>query len=170
MKQKNVHDIPITIIASVDLAMGIGKDNELLCRLSSDMKRFKEITTGHTVIMGLNTWLSLPVKPLPNRRHIVIAPEKVFEHPDVIFVQTIDEALKNMEKNKENFIIGGAMVYSTFIEYAQKILLTVFMKTFPADAFFPEISASIWEMVEESETFFDEKNQMQYVYRKYIRK
>jgi dihydrofolate reductase len=161
---------PITIIVAVDLAMGIGKDNDLLCHLSTDLKRFKEITTGHTVVMGLNTWISLPRKPLPNRRHIVIAPEKVFDHPDVEFAHSIEQAIEKMDKDRENFIIGGGMVYNTFMEYAQTIMLTVFQKEFEADTFFPHIRQDEWKLIEESETIYDEKEDMHYVYQKYFRK
>ena len=160
---------PITIIVAVDLAMGIGKDNDLLCHLSSDLKRFKTITTGHTVVMGLNTWISLPRKPLPNRKHIVLAPESIFEHPDVKFVDNIKSAIESMDKEKENFIIGGGMVYNTFMEYAQTILLTVFLKEFEADTFFPNISNDIWKLVEESDKMHDEDKNLEYVYQKFER-
>jgi len=161
---------PMSIIVAVDLSMGIGKNNDLLCHLSSDLKRFKEITTGHTVVMGLNTWISLPRKPLPNRRHIVLGPETDFIHPEVEFVPNLETAFQRMDKDKENFIIGGGMVYNTFMEYAQTILLTVFQKTFDADTFFPSISQDIWKLVEESDTMYDEKENMEYVYQKFIRR
>ncbi len=167
--EKSIHP-PITIIVAVDLSMGIGKDNDLLCHLSTDLKRFKEITTGHTVVMGLNTWISLPRKPLPNRRHIVIAPEKVFEHPDVEFAHSIEESIGKMDKDKENFIIGGGMVYTSFMDYAQTIMLTVFQKEFEADTFFPPISQDVWKLVEESDTMYDEKEAMEYVYQRYQRR
>ncbi len=161
---------PITIIVAVDLAMGIGKNNDLLCHLSSDLKRFKEITTGHTVVMGLNTWISLPRKPLPGRHHIVLAPEKQFDHPDVDFTTNIQEAIEKMDNERENFIIGGGMVYNTFMQYAQTILLTVFQKTFDADTFFPEIPNDEWVLTEESAMMYDAKANMEYIYRKYQRR
>ena len=161
---------PMSIIVAVDLNMGIGKNNDLLCHLSSDLKRFKEITSGHTVVMGLNTWISLPRKPLPNRRHIVLGPAMDFSHPDVEFVPDLETAFERMDKEKENFIIGGGMVYNTFMEYAQTILLTVFQKTFDADTFFPSISQDIWKLVEELDTMYDEKENMEYVYQKFVRR
>jgi dihydrofolate reductase len=161
---------PITIIVAVDLEMGIGKNNDLLCYLSSDLKRFKQITTGHTVVMGLNTWNSLPKKPLPNRRHLVLAPEKIFNHHDVIFVNNVEDAISKMDNKNENFIIGGGMVYKTFIEYAQKILLTVFRKKFDADTFFPNISIEEWNLTEESEKMYDEEKEIEYIYQTFVRK
>lgn len=161
---------PITIIVAVDLSMGIGRNNDLLCHLSSDLKRFKSITMGHTVVMGMNTWISLPRKPLPGRKHIVLAPEKIYDHPDVEFVSGIDEAIEKMDVHKENFIIGGGMVYNTFMKYARTILLTVFQKTFEADTFFPAISQDEWMLVEESETMYDEKEDLEYVYQKFRRR
>lgn len=161
---------PITIIVAVDLSMGIGKNNDLLCHLSSDLRRFKEITTGHTVVMGLNTWNSLPRKPLPNRRHIILAPEKTFKHPDVEFAHSIEEAISKMDQDKENFIIGGGMVYKTFMDFAQTLMLTVFKKTFDADTFFPAISQDIWKLVEESDTMYDTMEDLEYVYQTYKRK
>jgi dihydrofolate reductase len=161
---------PITIIVAVDLSMGIGKNNDLLCHLSSDLRRFKEITTGHTVVMGLNTWNSLPRKPLPNRRHIILAPEKTFKYPDVEFAHSIEEAISKMDQDKENFIIGGGMVYKTFMDFAQTLMLTVFKKTFDADTFFPAISQDIWKLVEESDTMYDTMEDLEYVYQTYKRK
>lgn len=160
----------MTIIVAVDKALGIGKDNDLLCHLSSDLKRFKEITTGHTVVMGLNTWLSLPRKPLPNRKHIVLAPEPVFDHPDVMFFPTLEEAIAAMDRQEENFIMGGGMVYKTFMEIAQKLLITEFQKTFDADTFFPFIDSKTWKLTEESDVMTDAATQMQYIYKTFERR
>jgi dihydrofolate reductase len=158
---------PISIIVAVDLNMGIGKNNDLLCHLSSDLKRFKEITTGHTIVMGYNTWVSLPRKPLPKRRHIVLSDNPKFTYPDILVAHNIDQAISLMNKDGENFIIGGGMIYKAFMPYAQTLLLTVFQKEFHADTFFPKISQDEWKLVEESDTMFDEKEQMEYVYQRF---
>lgn len=151
----------ISIIVAIAENFGIGKNNDLLFHLPSDLKRFKAITTGKTIIMGRNTLLSLPKWPLPNRRHVVISdiPDDNFEGCDM--ASSIQDAIDLVKNEEEAFIIGGGMIYKQFYPVAGKLYLTVVHKTYDADIFFPEIDYSEW--IEESkEDLYDEKNNFNY--------
>ena len=159
----------ISIIVAIAQNFAIGKNNDLLFHLPNDLKRFKEITTGKTLIMGRNTLLSLPKWPLPNRRHIVITdrPDEQFEGCEMVF--SIDEAIEKVRNETEAFIIGGGMIYRQFYPLAGKLYLTVVHKDFEADVYFPEIDYSEWKETSR-EDFFDEKNNFNYSYINLTRK
>lgn len=158
MIQKN-----ISIIVAIAENFAIGKNNDLLFHLPNDLKHFKQITSGHTIIMGRNTLLSLPKWPLPNRRHIVITDKKddIFEGCETVF--SIDEAIEKVKNEDEAFIIGGGMIYRQFFPVAGKLYLTLVHKPFDADIFFPEINYSEWNEIS-CEDFQDEKNGFKYSY------
>ncbi len=153
----------ISIIVAIAENFAIGKNNDLLFHLPNDLKHFKEITSGHTIIMGRNTLLSLPKWPLPNRRHIVITDKKddFFEGCETVF--SIDEAIEKVKNEKEAFIIGGGMIYRQFFPIAGKLYLTLVHKPFDADVWFPEIDYSEWKEISR-EDFRDEKNGFNYSY------
>lgn len=159
----------ISIIVAIAQNFAIGKNNDLLFHLPNDLKYFKKITSGHTIIMGRNTLLSLPKWPLPNRRHIVIT-DKVddrFEGCETVF--SIDEAIEKVKGEKEAFIIGGGLIYRQFYPLAGKLYLTVVHHDFDADVYFPAVNYSEW--TEESrDDFYDEKNKFDYSYFKLKRK
>ena len=153
----------ISIIVAIAQNFAIGKNNDLLFHLPTDLKRFKQITSGHAMIMGRNTLLSLPKWPLPNRRHIVITDktDDRFEGCEVVF--SIDEAIEKLKNEDEVFIIGGGMIYRQFFPVAGKLYLTLVHKDFEADTFFPEINYSEWEELAR-EDLHDEKNGFDYSY------
>ncbi len=126
----------ISIIVAIAENFGIGKNNDLLFHLPNDLKHFKEITTGHCLIMGRNTLLSLPKWPLPNRRHIVITDKKDDNFPGCEIVYSIDEAIEKVKNEDEAFVIGGGMVYRQFYPLAKKIYLTLVHQPFDADVLF----------------------------------
>ena len=161
------------MIVALDEKNGIGRNNKLLCRLSGDMKNFKELTTGHPVIMGRKTFESLPKGALPNRVNIVLTKdeEKIFD--DAISCNSIDEVMnlrviKNCEKC---FVIGGAEIYKHFFDLADKLYVTSIRHTFEdADAFFPEIDIDNWRINSVSDEFkADEKNEFPYFFAVYER-
>ncbi len=160
----------ISIIVAIAENYAIGKDNKLLWHISEDLKRFKKLTSGHKVIMGRNTFLSLPKGALPGRTNIVITdnPHEKFEN--CIMVYSIDEAKNLCDKNEEIFIIGGASVYRQFLAFADKLYITWVNKKFEADTFFPEIDENKWEVSDKSEVFYSEKNDFDYFFVTYIRK
>ncbi len=153
----------ISIIVAIAQNFAIGKNNDLLFHLPNDLKRFKQITTGHPVIMGRNTLLSLPKGALPNRRNIVITdnPEEQFNRCEMVF--SIEEAIRAVENEQEAFIIGGGMIYRQFYPLAGRLYLTLVHKDFDADVYFPEINYSDWNEVSR-EDLFDEKNGFSYSY------
>jgi len=151
----------LSIIVAVSEDFGIGKNNNLLFHLPQDLKRFKEITTGHSLIMGRNTLLSLPKWPLPNRRHIVITDNPDDEFKGCEMVYSIEEAMDKVKLEDEAFVIGGGMVYQQFYPVAGKIYLTQVHKKFDADTYFPVIDFDEWEEQDRTD-MFDEKNGFSY--------
>jgi dihydrofolate reductase len=160
---------PLSIIVAIAQNHAIGKDNDLLWHLSEDLKRFKRITLNHTVVMGLNTFYSLPVRPFPNRRNIVVADNTSVKIEGCEMAYSIQEAIDLCDENNENFICGGASIYRQFLPLANKLYLTVVYKDFEADTFFPEINYDEWILAEESEQMFDEKTQLSFAYFVYER-
>ena len=123
-----------SIIASIDSKNGIGKNNDLLCKLPSDMHRFKDITNNHTVIMGRKTWESLPDKPLSNRHNIVIT--KQILHGECTIFRSIHDVCKHMNNKEEKFVIGGSSIYKYFLPFVKKMYISHIHNDFDADIFF----------------------------------
>jgi dihydrofolate reductase len=140
----------ISIIVAIAQNNAIGKDNQLLWHIPADLKRFKKLTTGHTIVMGKRTFYSLPIRPLPNRRSIVITDIAGEEIEGCTMAYSIEDAIAKMDSEKENFIIGGGMVYKQFLPIAQQLYLTIVQKDFDADTFL-EIDLTGWEMIEKEE-------------------
>ncbi len=148
----------VSIIVAIAQNNGIGRNNQLLWHIPADMKRFKKITLGHTVIMGRNTFLSLPGGPLKNRRNVVISdnPSERFEGCEMVY--SIREALEKCDPGGENFVIGGASVYRQFLPLADRLYVTRVNRQFEADTFFPEINPAEWEVVSQEDPEPDGKN------------
>lgn len=129
----------ISIISAIASDRGIGYKNKLLVYLPPDLKHFKKITSGHTVIMGQTTYESMG-KALPNRENIVLTLDKDYKLDDAKIMYSIEEALDYVKNSgeEEAFFIGGASIYAQSIKYADKLYLTLIDKKFPADTFFPE--------------------------------
>lgn len=160
----------LSIIVAIAENHAIGKNNDLLWHLSEDLKRFKKITLNHTVVMGLNTFYSLPVHPFPNRRNIVIVDDKSVNIEGCEMAYSIQEAIDLCDENEECFICGGGSIYRQFLPLANRLYLTVVHQDFDADIFFPEINYDEWHLLEESERMIDEKTQLPYSYHVYERK
>ena len=139
----------LSIIVAIAENWAIGKNNELLAKIPGDLKHFKEITTGHMVIMGKRTWYSLPNRPLPNRVNMVITDVPGEEIDGCVMAYSIEDAVNKADKEKESFIIGGGMIYRQFLPLADKLYLTRVHKSFDADTFFPEIDFTQWELISE---------------------
>ena len=157
----------INIIAAVARNRAIGFENKLLYWLPNDLKRFKALTTGHTIIMGRNTFESLPKGALPNRRNIVLS-RSVKELPGCEVYSTLEEALQRCKADEDIYIIGGARVYEQAIGMADRLCLTEIDDTpAKADAYFPDYSD--WK-VETKETHpKDEKHAFEYTFVDFIR-
>jgi len=160
----------LTIIAAAGENNAIGKHNKLIWHISDDLKRFKNLTIGHHVIMGRKTFESFP-KPLPNRTHVVITRNLNYRVPEgVILVNTLEDAIKASISDPQPFVIGGGEIYKQAILIAEKIELTRVHANFEADTYFPIIDKSIWK--ETSNDFYkkDEKNEIDYSFITYERK
>ncbi len=154
----------ISFIVAYAQNRAIGKDNQIPWHLSNDLKRFKKITTGHTIVMGKNTLLSLPNGPLPKRRNIVMSTtlNDCYDGGCEI-VRSMEEALQKIQNEHEVFIIGGSTIFDQFLPMADKLYLTIIEKEFEADTFLAEIDFSKWELIE-SETISDDPK-VDFVYR-----
>ncbi|MBR4553763.1 MAG: dihydrofolate reductase [Bacteroidaceae bacterium] len=148
----------LSIIAALDTRSAIGFKNQLLFRLPDDLRRFKQLTTGHTVLMGRKTYDSLPKGALPNRRNIVLS-RTVKELPGCEVFPDLDAALASCAHDEEVFVIGGAAVYAQALPLADRLLLTLVIDEAPeADAFFPEINGDVWRTVKEEFHPADERH------------
>lgn len=152
----------LSIIVAVAENNGIGLENKLLTHISADLKRFKQITKDHTVVMGRNTWFSLPNRPLPNRTNIVITNEPGETFEGAVTVNSIEEAIEKCPDNQESFVMGGAMVYKQFFPIANKLYLTKIHKPFEADTFFPEVKDNEWSVVHQQKIVNDEQAGLEY--------
>jgi dihydrofolate reductase len=160
----------ISIIVAVSEDWGIGKDNELLWHIPEDMKRFKRLTSGNTVIMGKKTWESLPRRPLPGRKNIVLT-DVPHENIDCsVTAYSIEDALSKCEKGEEIFVIGGGSIYCQFMPIADQLYITHVHKIAPADVYFPEIDPNVWEVVEKEKFKPSENTGIPYTYIIYERR
>ena len=157
------------MIAAAAENNALGKDNELVWHLPNDFKRFKSLTTGHHIIMGRKTFESFP-KPLPNRTHIVISRQNGYKPEGCIVVNSLNEALAICPKDEDSYIIGGGEIYKLALPYADRIELTRVHHQFDADAFFPEIKETEWELSQSEFHAKDEKHLFDYTYETYSNK
>ena len=157
----------ISIIAAVAKNRAIGYENKLIYWLPNDLKRFKALTTGHTIIMGRNTFLSLPKGALPNRRNIVLS-RSTKDFPGCDVYSSLEEALKHCTPDEDIYIIGGASVYRQALKIADRLCLTEINDTpEKADTFFPPYDDWKEESRENHEK--DERHEYEYSFVDYIK-
>lgn len=160
----------ITIIAAVAQNNAIGYKNKLLYWLPDDLKRFKRLTTGHTIIMGRKTFESFPKGALPNRRNIVLTHQKELSFPGAETFSSLKEALKNCRQDEHIYIIGGASVYKESLPIANCLCLTEIKDTpSDADAYFPEINQKEWTEISRENHAKDEKHPFEFSFVDYRR-
>lgn len=160
----------ISIIVAVAKNGAIGKNNDLLWHISDDLKRFKAITSEHTVVMGKKTYESLPFKPLPKRENIVITRNKNIHFEGCTMANSIEEIVtKYATSEDEIFVIGGANIYEQFLPFANKLYITLVYKDFDGDVFFPNIDESIWKISEKSGILHDERSNLDYAFFTYLK-
>lgn len=160
----------LSIIVAVGRNHEIGKNNSLLWYISNDLKNFKNITLGHTVVMGENTWNSLPKKPLPNRKNIVLSYQEGKIIEGAIVYNSIDDFLDDVKPDEKIFIIGGAMIYKQFIDIVDTLYITRVDQEFDADTFFPEIPDHIWNLTAGNNWLHDDESSLDYCFETYHRK
>lgn len=160
----------ISLIVAVAEDRAIGDKGNLLWHLSSDLKRFKAITTGHTIIMGRKTYNSLPNGALPNRRNIVVS-RQLKSLNDAEVYSDIDEALKATADEDIVYIIGGGEIYNKTFPLADELHITLVHKSYPeADTRFPEWKLTDWNILKQEQIGQDEKNELDSVYYHLTRK
>ncbi|MBT4680293.1 MAG: dihydrofolate reductase [Flavobacterium sp.] len=158
----------ITIIAAIGANNELGKDNDLIWYLPADLKRFKKVTTGHTIIMGRNTFESIG-KPLPNRRSIIITRNTSYKKEGCEVVHSLEDAIKLIKDQDNAFIIGGAQIYHEAIEknLVDQLDITEVHQDFNADVYFPSIDKATWEEVSRVSFTPDENNRYNYSFLSY---
>ena len=161
----------ISIIAAVADNYAIGKSNDIPWHLPADMKHFRQLTTGHVVVMGKRTFESLPNGPLPNRKNIVLTSgmsegvnEGYFE------ADSLEDAVYLCENEKQIFIIGGATVYNQCIDKVDSMYITWVHREFLADTFFPVVDFDKWDEMTHEDHEADENNPYPYTFSEYKRK
>lgn len=161
----------ITMIAAAGENNALGKDNDLLWHLPDDFKRFKELTTGHCIIMGRKTFESFP-KPLPNRTHIIITRDTNYkvDHPDCEVVHTFEDAIRLTSADEHPFIIGGGEIYTQGEKFAHKLEITRVHEAFEADTFFPLVDEKLWQLIASEYHPKDERHKYDFTYLTYERK
>ena len=162
----------ISAIVAVDENFGIGFNGDLLEHIPEDLKHFKELTSGHNVVMGRKTWDSLPKKPLPNRHNLVITKDpSIYELTNEVWFYTIrqSEVLMLKNKNVSYFIIGGGQIYEKLLPICDKVYLTKIMVSHEnVDTYFPNIELmDNWKCVEQSE--IKQYNDISYQFKTYSR-
>lgn len=161
----------LSIIVAISRNHGIGFENKLLYWLPNDLKRFKALTTGHTIIMGRNTFESLPKGALPNRRNIVLSRQEGVAFAGAECFPSLESALAHCKEDEEIFIIGGASVYKEAMPLTDKLYITfVDDDSKEADAYFPEISEKEWEEIGREDHQTDEKHLYPYRFINYKRR
>lgn len=146
----------ISIIAAIGKNRELGKNNALLWDIPEDMRHFREVTTGHAVIMGQKTYESIG-RPLPRRTNIIITFDTTFVAEGCIVCHSIEDALlcAQEKESEEVFVIGGASIYAQFIDRAERLYLTLVDQSFDADVFFPEYETLFTRVVSERKSHDD---------------
>lgn len=161
----------LNIIVAQAEDRAIGVDGDMPWHLSGDLKRFKQLTMGHPVVMGRRTWESLPKRPLAGRRNIVLSQRDDF-HPDgAEVVHSLNDLMHALRDEEESFVIGGGRLYEALLPFTHRLYITWVHSRFPlADTFFPVIDRSVFTLVHESERMVDELSGLEYSYAEYDRK
>lgn len=160
----------IHIIAAISKNNALGKGNQLLWHLPNDLRYFKKVTTGHPVIMGRKTFESIG-KPLPNRLNLVISRNKQPNTENLIFCNSLEEAIALASHQDEDiFIIGGGEIYKQAMPLAQKLHLTLVDTIKEADTFFPEVDINEWQLETQQDFSIDEKHAYNYSIFTYLKK
>lgn len=157
----------VSIIVAAAENNAIGKDNQLICKLSADLKRFKSLTMGHHIIMGRKTFESIG-KPLPGRRSVIITRNVEYQQKDCIIVHSLEEALA-VCNDDEVFIIGGGEIYNQAFTLADKIYLTRINANIEGDTFIPQICTKEWGEISCQKHLKDDKNECNYSFIDYRR-
>ena len=160
----------LSIIVAIAQNGAIGKDNDLLWHLSGDLKRFKQLTTGHPVVMGRKTWDSLPKRPLPKRQNIVMTNNPDFEADGATVVHSVNDLFNVLKDcDDEVFVMGGAAIYKALLPFCRRLYITRVYRDYEADVYFPTIDMSEFTLVSLGEPMQDEESGLDFAYEEYER-
>lgn len=161
----------LSIIVAIAKNNVIGKDNKLIWHLPEDLKRFRKLTTGHTIIMGRKTFESLG-RVLQNRKHVILSnnTEISTEDENVEVINDISLLDEYISSEEENFVIGGATIYELLMPYTNKMYITKINEEFEGDVYFPQIDEKEWNTLEKEKGLTNEQNPFDYEYITYVRK
>lgn len=158
----------LSIIVAIDNNNAIGRDNQMLTHLPDDLKYFKQVTSGHSVIMGRKTFESLPKGALPNRRNIVITRDINLTFPNCEMAHSIEKAIESTKDEAEVFIMGGGIIYKETMDKADKLYVTHIHHSFDeAQVYFPHIDTNRWKEVWQEDHFADERHQHDFSFVQY---
>ena len=161
----------LSLIAAIDRRRAIGYENKLLFWLPNDLKRFKALTTGHTILMGRKTFESLPKGALPNRRNVVLSSSTSLSLPGAEVFHSLEEALASCQADEHVYIIGGESLYRQALPLADELCLTEIDAEAPAaDAWFPPIDPTAWHEKSRDARPADEKHPGPYAFVDYVRR
>ncbi|MBP5498631.1 MAG: dihydrofolate reductase [Muribaculaceae bacterium] len=153
----------LSAIVAIAQDGAIGRRGELLCHLPADLRHFRLLTTGHTVIMGRRTADSLPKGALPDRQNIVVTRSGRYSRPGFVVADSLEQAVQMADNPGEIFVIGGAQIYAMALEQVTTLHVTLIHHRFDdADVFFPDINADEWVQLEREDHAADEKNPYDY--------
>lgn len=161
----------LSLIVAIAENNAIGRAGDLLCYLPNDLQYFKRQTSGCTVVMGKRTFYSLPKRPLPNRRNIVLTTDTAFTYDNTEVAHSVADVMDMIAADEQAFIIGGGVVYRQFLPLVDKLYITHIHHIWDdADTFFPEIDPAIWRCVSEEHHDADEKNPYPYTFAVYTKR
>ena len=169
-KEHMINNREISIIVAIGNNNEIGFKNNLLWRISDDLKRFKNLTTGNNIVMGRKTYESLPKGALPNRKNIVITRNTELNYENCAMANSLEQAIEKSDLETNIFIIGGEQIYKDAYKQCDYLYLTKVYESFEADAFFPMIDFSEWNVVETEKVEKSEKNEYAHEFFKLKRK
>lgn len=160
----------ISFIVAMDKNRVIGNENKLPWHLPADLKFFKHVTMGHSIIMGRKTYDSIG-SPLPGRENVIISRKKDYKAEGCKIIHSISDIVKmESETEKELFVIGGAEIFSETFQIADRLYLTLIDEEFSGDTFFPPFDKNEWELISKDKGIKDEKNPYDYYFCVYDRK
>jgi dihydrofolate reductase len=159
----------ISIIVAIGKNRVIGKDNQLIWHLPADLKRFKQITMGHSMIMGRKTFESIG-KALPGRTTVIVTRDKNYKQDNCLVAYSTEQAIEICKNDSEIFIVGGAQIFEKAIALTDKIYLTQIHESFDGDVFFPALNEDEWKIIWQEDHTADEKNKYDYSFVDYVRR
>jgi len=158
----------ISLVAAIAKNNVLGKDNKLIWHLPADLKMFKNLTSGNTILMGRKTFDSIG-KALPNRENVVITRDVNFKQQGCLVYNSIESALESLKLSDKIFIVGGAQIYNECLSIADKLYITHLDLEVEGDVFFPKIDSNVWRLTQNTEGLIDEKNLIPYRFSIYER-